>query len=247
MADEQDALVGVARSDELERVVDVEPVGQRLVRPPPRSPAPRRPARAVSRARTFGLVSTSWKVSPSAASARPAAARLLLAAGREPALVVGARVVRLGLAVAQEPELAAPSLRRSPPGARSPSSLTSGPMRSADRLAEQRASSRRGAAAGCPPTRRPRPGASRAGAAPAAASGRKAGARAARRGRTTPASARTSRGRRGAARARTPRAARSEVLDHAAAVGQVELAVGERQARVWRRPARTGPGTPGAA
>ena len=67
--------------------------------------------RAVSRARTFGLVNTAWNVTFERERAPAGGTRLLLAARREAAVVVGPRVVRLGLPVAQEPELGRPSRR----------------------------------------------------------------------------------------------------------------------------------------
>ena len=72
VADEQHALVGAGRVCELERVVDVEAARQRSSTTKS-EPSCSQASRAVSRARIRGLVTTSWKETSMAVSARPAA------------------------------------------------------------------------------------------------------------------------------------------------------------------------------
>ena len=105
VADHEHALVGPGGGQELQRVGDVEAGGQRARARPARRRAPRRPARAVSRARTFGLVKARWTCDLQRGQRAAGDARLLAPAIGEAALGVGPGVVGLGLAVPQEPEL----------------------------------------------------------------------------------------------------------------------------------------------
>ncbi len=118
VADDEEPLVRAHGQQELERVVPGEAPGPGRRARPPRRPAAAAARRAVSRARTFGLVKTAVERAPQRGQRPPGEHGLLLAPGGQRTLGVGPRRVRLRLTVAQEPELSGHPARRYRPHAR---------------------------------------------------------------------------------------------------------------------------------